>query len=69
MDLAETRRWAELGRVDSLILEDGATSDEVLALALDVYSRAGEVLSAPTGAISAHLPLLAPSHWVAVLRW
>ncbi|MFZ9911651.1 MAG: hypothetical protein ACO3QU_06005 [Ilumatobacteraceae bacterium] len=69
VDLAETRRWAELGRVDSLILEDGVTSDEVLALALDVYSRAGEVLSAPTGAISAHLPVLAPSHWVATLRW
>ena len=36
VDLAETRRWAELGRVDSLILEDGVTSDEVPALALDV---------------------------------
>lgn len=69
VDVAETRRWAELGRVDSLILEDGATSDEVLAIALDVYSRSGEVLSAPTGAISTHLPALAPAHWVAVLRW
>jgi hypothetical protein len=69
VDAAETLRWAQLGRVDTLILEEEVMGDDVLNIALEVFSRAGKVLSAPEGSVAKHLPTLAPSRWVALLRW
>lgn len=69
VDPAETLRWAEMGRIDTLVVEEGVESAEVVRIALQVYSRAGTVLSAPDAAVATHVAALAPSRWVALLRW
>ena len=68
-DLAETKVWAGQGRIDALLVEDDTDADELAETALHVLSRAGEVVSAPPGAVTAALPSLTPATWVALLRW
>jgi hypothetical protein len=69
VDAAETMAWADLGRVDTLVVEDGAESDEILKIALQVLSKAGRVISAPRGAIAAEIPDVGATQWVTLLRW
>jgi hypothetical protein len=68
-DLAETKVWAGQGRIDVLVVEDDADDDELSETALNVLSRAGQVVSAPPGAVVAQMPSLSAAKWVALLRW
>ncbi len=69
VDASETLAWADLGRVDTLVVEEGTESDEILQIALRVLSKAGRVISAPRDAIAAEVPALGAARWVALLRW
>lgn len=69
IDPSETKVWAMQGRIDTLVVEDDADDEEVSEFALQVLSRAGQVVSAPSGAIAAQVPSIAAAKWVAILRW
>lgn len=69
VDAAETLVWADLGRIDTLVVEDGVDSDDIAQLVLRVLTKGGRVVSSPVGAIAAQVPIMGSAHWIALLRW